>query len=257
VVLVVWGTTQGTLRSIERGWRKSMKRLIIFVAVVAPLVLALGAYAEREQIYHVFAKADANGEYPDGTLAAGISAIQGRVESDGQPLRGAHVEVDDADYNTKAKTDTDANGAYTVFLPPGSYAVTVTKGGYLGQEFKAETHSQLWHTGSDTVLDAANPLEGTRVQLAETLDKDGVRLILARSLMGKAIFLRCNVNLNDGNGNGVCPEPVVRISYTLKTAPSWYADGCDAEHTYWMNPGGEDYGGQPDGRHIAVCEFKP
>ena len=216
----------------------------------------------RERIYHLFAKPDANGMYPDKTLSDGHSAMQGRVTAGkDESVSGAHVVVYSSEFKRKAETDTDANGAYTFFLPPDSYHVEVGKPGYQWTGFSQETHSQRWVVANPVSLNPAGPLDGVQVRLAETGVRNGVRLILTKNLLtGEPILLRCYTNLSDGHGNGVCPEPVVRITYTLKTVKHWYVEGCDDLNAYSMNPGVDFMDPNrptPDGTHIAACVVKP
>jgi hypothetical protein len=100
--------------------------------------------------FHHGPKPDANGVLPDGTLAEGHSALQvNAADTKGKPIAGARVEVEGGGVTRKGNANKE--GWCTFFLPPASYAVIVTKDGYVPNKFTVQLQSTLY-TSADSKL---------------------------------------------------------------------------------------------------------
>jgi len=105
--------------------------------------------------FHRGPKPDANGVFPNGTLAEGHSALQVHAaDTRGNPVAGAHVRV----VGEGVRRDGDVNKAgwsTLFFLSPGSYTVMVTKNGYATEQFPEQLQSKIYTSAHDTMQTAA------------------------------------------------------------------------------------------------------
>jgi hypothetical protein len=150
-------------------------------------------------------------EVNDLTTVDGLVELQSRIDDHS----GAEVCADDgADHVFCTTSDTD--GAYELWLPEGTYTVTVTMGRYLDGE------------RGGVVVSIGNPVSLSKVKLlGGDANDDCIVNILDLSLMGARFGLicgdpgwdsradinnDCEVNILDlsaagGNYNAVCPVP--------------------------------------------------
>lgn len=85
------------------------------LALVPALWMALGAFVLSTSVLAA-------------TGYAQTGRIKGKVvDAENKPIEGATVVIESKEMNRKLTTKTDRRGEYSHFLPPGPYAVTVTK----------------------------------------------------------------------------------------------------------------------------------
>lgn len=104
---------------------------------------------------------------------------------------------------------------------------------------------------TSAVAPERDPLDGAEVQVAESSvnPENGIRVILARNeSTGRAVFFACKTVMVGGLTDHSCPQPKLRITYTLEPL-------AGSSVSYWMNPKGDD--DKDDGKHLLVRTFTP
>ncbi|HBY58372.1 MAG TPA: hypothetical protein DEH78_01030, partial [Solibacterales bacterium] len=96
------------------------------------------------------------------TAATGTVAGTIFDAANGQPVRGATIEVVGIAAQTKAVTDTD--GRYLLSLPPGNYNFKITAQNYLAAELEGVVVSAGESTEASTVMAAANAVTTVEVK---------------------------------------------------------------------------------------------
>jgi len=125
------------------------------------------------------------------------------------------------------------------------------------QSAEAAAPSQEQAVAADAVSQSTSasapqrdPLDGAEVRVAEShISPDGVRVIVARNeATGEAVFLACKTIMYGGLIDHTCPQPKLRITYTLEPL-------AGSSVSYWMNPKGDD--DKDNGKHLLVRTFTP
>ena len=95
-----------------------------------------------------------------------------------------------------------------------------------------------------------DPLDGAEVRVAEShVSPDGIRTLAARNeTTGRAVFFACNTVMDGGLINHACPQPKLKVTYTLEPL-------AGSSVSYWMNPKGDD--DRDDGKHLLVRTVTP
>lgn len=95
-----------------------------------------------------------------------------------------------------------------------------------------------------------DPLDGAEVRVAEShVSSDGIRVIVARNeTTGRAVFFACKPVMQGGLIDHTCPQPRLRITYTLEPL-------AGSSVTYWMHPKGDT--DRDNGKHLLVRPFTP
>jgi len=151
---------------------RNMKRLILAVLILSSTLLAATPRV-RMELGHIFTKPDANGVYPDGSLAAGHCGFYGHATgTDGKPIAGIIVTVaENYDWDRAVKATTDANGYFQIVLTkPGTYNVVFRECSVpqscstyaLNMPTNESVTMQRWHRVNSTLLTLSENWENGR-----------------------------------------------------------------------------------------------